>query len=490
MDIQTSIPGLDLWIGNTTAQTVLDSEIPLPEGRIAVSVLSVFAELHVEETACVEDGVRASGRLTLRLLCGTDAGEPFGFTASSAFTHEMRLSGAQEGMQATVTGQLMECRCRAENGKVRLSAVLELNAAVTAACTVPLVTGITDCPGLEVQAGTIEHRRRVLLTEHTVRVYEEIAAPNAAKILLYRGAAEIRSLSCSGNSVSAEGSLYVMLLNESADGQLTTQSAILPFTDVFEAGYAPEMWAVAAVQQLSVVSADESFGVADVEALVQIRLYGVERTETSVLLDAYDKSAAFTCEQTALTVKRSLGAAQQRFSLRESVQIPPHLPEAYRPILAAAIPAVTGTFERDGRLGVDAMLFVTVLYQCDGGMLHSFTEDIPVQMLFDCETAEDVRVTLDVLSVHAAGGGRMPELQFTVMATAERYAEERILATSGVTPGGTEPAYQGVIVYCADAGDTLFSIGKRFLVPVQRILEWNGELKEPLAEGQTVLLLR
>ena len=76
------------------------------------------------------------------------------------------------------------------------------------------------------------------------------------------------------------------------------------------------------------------------------------------------------------------------------------------------------------------------------------------------------------------------------MATAERYAEERILATSGVTPGGTEPAYQGVIVYCADAGDTLFSIGKRFLVPVQRILEWNGELKEPLAEGQTVLLLR
>ena len=53
MDIQTSIPGLDLWIGNTTAQTVLDSEIPLPEGRIAVSVLSVFAELHVEETACV-----------------------------------------------------------------------------------------------------------------------------------------------------------------------------------------------------------------------------------------------------------------------------------------------------------------------------------------------------------------------------------------------------------------------------------------------------
>ena len=208
------------------------------------------------------------------------------------------------------------------------------------------------------------------------------------------------------------------------------------------------------------------------------------------MLDAYDKSAAFTCEQTALTVKRSLGAAQQRFSLRESVQIPPHLPEAYRPILAAAIPAVTGTFERDGRLGVDAMLFVTVLYQCDGGMLHSFTEDIPVQMLFDCETAEEVRVTLDVLSVHAAGGGRMPELQFTVMATAERYAEERILATSGVTPGGTEPAYQGVIVYCADAGDTLFSIGKRFLVPVQRILEWNGELKEPLAEGKTVLLLR
>lgn len=490
MEIQTSIPGLDTLIGSTVAQRLIDSEIPLPEGRFAASVLSVSAQLQVEESACGEQSVHTSGRLSLQLLCQSDSGDPFGFSSSSGFTHEIAMEGVQEGMQAMVTGQLLECRCVAENGRLRLNAVLELAARVTAALTTPLVTGIAGGAGLETRMAQIEKRRRVLLGEHTLRVREEIAAPNVSRIFLYSGAAQMRELSYSGNSVSADGGLYVSVLTGASDGQLSYLTQILSFTDVFEAAYAPDAWATATVEQLSVTAADESFGVADVEALIHMRLYGVECGETMILTDAYDENAAFTCVQTELTGLKCLGAAQKRFSLRESVQIPSHLPEAYRPIWATAIPAATGVCEQDGKLCADAMLFVSVLYQCDGGMLHSFTEDIPVQMVFDCDFVPDAVVTLNCLSVQASGSGRTPELQFTIEGCAERYAAYPVRATAEVVAGGEKPPYQGVIVYCADAGDTLWSIGKRFLVPLSRLSEWNGPLTEPLAEGQQILVIR
>lgn len=490
MDIQTSIPGFDILIGTSAAQTLIDSEIPLPEGRTADEVLSVTAQLLVEETDCRADTVIVGGRLSLQLLCRAAGGEPFGFSAVSGFSHSLALAGTAEGMQAIASGQLLECRCVAERGQLRLTAVLEVRVRVVASAKTPLITEITGCPGLETRTGRIERRSRVLLREYEEHLREEISAPNISRVLMANGAAQIRDLSVSGSSVTAEGALYVTVLAAASDGQLSLLTQILPFTSVFEAEVLSACWASVTVPHLHVTAADESFGVADVEATLSIRLYGVDCAETTVLTDAYDEAGAFCCEQMRQDVLLCLGASQKRFLLREGIRIPTHLPEAYRPIMATAIPAVTGTFDSDGKLGVDAMLFVSLLYQCDGGRLHSFTEDIPVQMVLDCAYSADADTTVQVLAVQAAGSGRTPELQFTVECCAEFYDTAHMQAATELVPGTQEQPFQGILIYCADAGDTLWSIGKRFLVPLSRLPEWNGPLTEPLREGQQILLIK
>ena len=157
---------------------------------------------------------------------------------------------------------------------------------------------------------------------------------------------------------------------------------------------------------------------------------------------------------------------------------------------STAIAAATGTCDCGGALGVDAMRCVTVLYQCDGGLLHSFTEDIPVQMTLEAPYSPEARVTLNCLSVQVAGGGRTPELQFVLEATAERYETRQLQLVSDVAAGGTPPPQAGILIYCADAGDTLWSVGKRFAVPLAALSEWNGALSEPLQEGQQILLMK
>lgn len=489
MDIQTKVPGLDILIGTTSAQTLIDSEIPLPEGRTADEVLSVTARLLTEEAACHTDAVLVGGRLSLQLLCRAAGGEPFGFSAVSGFTHTVALAGTAEGMCAIASGQLLECSCTAERGQLRLSAVLEVRVRVTACAETPLITALSG-EGIETRTGRIERRSRVLLREYEEHLREEISAPNIARVLLSNGSAQIRDVSASGGSVTAEGALYLTVLAAASDGQLSLLSQILPFTSVFEAETLPNCWATVTVDQLHVMAADESFGVADVEARLTLRLYGVDCDETDVITDAYDAAGSFTCVQSMQDALLAVGASQKRFLLREGIRIPTHLPEAYRTVMASAIPAVTGTFDCEGKLGVDLILFTSLLYQCDGGRLHSFTEDIPVQAVLDCAYVPDADVSCEMLAVQAMGSGRTPELQFTLEITAECYETVCLRAAAELLQGAEQPPWQGILIYCADVDDTLWSIGKRFLVPLSQLSAWNGPISEPLREGQQILLIK
>lgn len=499
MDVQTSVIGIDTLVGTAVSQALIDSEIPLPDGRVAAAVLSAGAQLGACQAEAQQDEVRASGSLTLQLLCQSPSGEAFGFSASSTFVHSMELAGAAEGMAASAGAQVLECSCTVDGAKLHLSAVLELSASVVAPVADPFVTGITGIAGLESRLQTIQTRRSALLATHSVRIREEISAPTAAQVLLYHGTAQVRELVYNGTALTVEGSLYATVLTASDEGQLTQQTQIIPFTEVFDAPYAETAWTVATVEQVSAVAADMSFGVADVEALVQLRVYGLETAEQQVLSDAYDESAAFHCVQSSFEQLLCSGAEQKRFPFREGVQIPSHLPDAYRMIYASAIAAMTGAFETgDGRLGIDAMVFATVLYQCDGGQLHSFPYDLPLQLVLDAPYTPDARVDLQVLSAQLTGSGRTPELLLTLEAQAVLYGRQSLCAVTAVQPDDAkeQAAARGIIIYCAGAGETLWDVGKRFRITLGALAGWNADLPEtpdpsmPLQEGAHLVLLR
>ena len=499
MDVQTSVIGIDTLVGTAVSQTLIDSEIPLPDGRVAAAVLSAGAQLGACQAEAQKDVVRAGGSLTLQLLCQSPSGEVFGFSASSTYVHSMELPGAAEGMAASAGAQVLECGCTVDGAKLRLSAVLELSTAVVAPVADPFVTGIAGVTGLESRQQAVKTRRSALLATHSVRIREEISAPTAAQVLLYHGTAQVRELVYNGTALTVEGSLYATVLTASDEGQLTQQTQIIPFTEAFDAPYAETAWATATVEQVSAVAADMSFGVADVEALVQLRIYGLEAAEQQVLFDAYDENGAFACARSTFEQLLCTGAEQKRFPFREGVQIPSHLPDAYRMVYASAIAAMTGAYEAEGgRLGIDAMVFATVLYQCDGGQLHSFPYDLPLQLVMDAPYTPDARVELQVLSAQLTGSGRTPELLLTLEAQTVLYDRQSLCAVTAVQPDDAgEPApARGIIIYCAGAGETLWDIGKRFRVTLGALAGWNADLPEapdpamPLQEGAHLVLLK
>lgn len=487
MDVQTSVMGIDTLVGAAVSQTLIDSDIPLPEGRVAARVLCAGTQLGACEAQAQQDAVRASGSLTLLLLCESPSGEAFGFSAATTYVHSVELPGAAEGMAASAQAQVLECTCTAEAGRLHLSAILELSAQACAPESEPFVTGVSGVDALEVRETPVSSARAVPLGAASVRVREEAAAPAAQRVLLCHGAAQVREVIVEGGAATVEGSLYATLLTASEEGDLTQLIQIIPFTAVLDipAG-AAGAWAEAAVEQISAVAADMSFGVVDVEALVRVQVYDLARGEGRALLDAYDARGGIVCEQRTVEQLLCGGAEHKRFVFREGVQIPAELPEACRVIYAAATPAVTGMSAREGRLCVDAMVFVHALYQCDGGQLHAFPYDLPLQLELDAAYTPQARVTLQTLSAQLTGGGRTPELMLTLEARATLYERRPLTAAVRVEPAGTPRAPVGIVIYCAGAGETLWEVGKRFSVPLMRLREWNAALGDG-AGADTVL---
>ncbi len=490
MDVQTGLIGLYTLKKRLVSQTLIESELTLPDGRDASETLLCTAAAAVTEARAAEGRVVVSGRVELRLVCRSMGGDTYAFQAASAFTHTMECEAAEEGVSVEARAQVLECTARPDGLRLRLSAILELIAVVTAPVTTPLITDITGAQ-LEIRRAGVNARRHALLGETSLRVRDELPAENIARILLESGAAEIAALRYAGSSTcEVEGTLRLMALAEDESGVFTALNFSVPFTCALDAPYAGEAWAVAEVEQLTLRAADLSFGVADVDATLKVRVYGVEENEYAVVLDAYDEANSFSCERLRIDRLVCGGAAAQRFDYMESLLIPKHLPDAATAVFAACMPVVTGLFEKDGKLGADLMLLTGVLYRCAEGTLLGFTEDIPAQAVFDLPYTAGAEISMTVLCCGVSGSGRTLKVAYELCGMAVLFSAEPGVYAVELARGGEPCPYAGLIVYCADAGETLWDIGKRFSVPIAALGAWNADLSEPLSEGQPVVLMK
>lgn len=489
MEVAVGAGGLDVLAGRITAQCALESEIPVPDTRRAEAVLLCCPMLGVLESTAADGCVEFSGAITLSLLVRAE-GEPCGFTASSAFTHRAELPAAHVGMDVAAQAQIIECHVRASGGKVLLSAVLEFSALVLGAPETAFLSEIRASAETETVRRTLPVARRTLLYEGSLRLREEMSVPNVQVVHAANAAVAIYDVQRQDGVLTAEGELYVSALTMSESGQLSCMQMTFPFTEGGRGDTMPRMWAEAEVESLYVGAADGDFGVVETEAVVRLRIYGLEQGEETVLLDAYDAAGAFCCARASVERILCQGAAQKRAAVREGLMIPERLPEALRPIGMNAVAAVTGVFEQNGLLGVDGMLLVTALYQCDGGMTHIFHEDLPVQVVTDTPYTADACVRLSVLSAELAGTGRQLDASVRLLAQATLFSAEICTGVTGVSAGVEAPGEKGIIIHLTEAGESLFDVGKRFLVSQQRIHALNPDRPELPDEGTPIVLVR
>ncbi len=491
MDVQTCVPGLDAPLGRTVSQAAVHCEIPLPDGRDAGSVLSAAARVLQAEAVCSTDSVTITGRLEIHFLCRSQAGEAYGFSASSDFSHTLGCEGASAEARALVSGQVVDLSARPDAANMKLSAVLEFTLLVSAPVATPFLSDIRDCAGLQKRRGRILADKRALLGEANVSLAEEADASGVVRVLLCSGTAGIEALSYGGSSVcNAEGRLHVTVVAETETGECRPMALTFPFACSFDAPYLSQVWAEAEVLSLSATAADVSFGVLDVAAELKVRLYGTESTEYDVLLDAYDAGASFVCRREEVCFVQSVTHASRLTEMKETVAVPKQFPDPLCVVYTACMPIAVSVFEKNDRLHADAMLLTSVVCRADDGRLYGFQEDVPIQICFDAPYCPESLVSLVALDVSGTVSERGVEVSYRIEARALCCALSAMQLAVATEPVSEPCFHRGAILYYAEAGETVWDVCKRFHVPPASLGAWNAELKDPLAEGASIVLLK
>ena len=156
-------------------------------------------------------------------------------------------------------------------------------------------------------------------------------------------------------------------------------------------------------------------------------------------------------------------------------------------VYATARPMVTAYGIENGVLTAEGLLFTRILYTAESGCIFAFNEDIPFSVNMEAQGATDAMI-YGVAAASAAGGGRSVELNCTLILIADLYCTGGFEAVTGIEECPQRPPHQGITVYFASAGDTLYAIAREYNTSRANLLRMN-DLPEVLQGGERVAFM-
>ncbi len=466
------------------SQGTVEGGIPLPEGRCAREILSYTGEAAISSAYAREGEIAIEGVVKIDLICMDDG--VFAFTSTAPFTHRIAAEGVHEGMRAEVRAALQSLEVTRGEGGIALSAVADISAMATASGGARVLDGISGIEDYEQQRQELTLYERAGESRGSFRLREEIEAPFAAEVLYSEVHGALREVSPAKEGICLEGTLYISALVRSRTGAMSQLNQAIPFSQAVEGEAQSQMWGEVSVSGFQVRGA-EDFGMVIADVELAYRAWGRAGGRFDAVTDAFSPTAPFECTHGLICTSSYCGLSTQRQSISENVMIPDGMPEAARAVYATARPIVTSYGMENGILSAEGLLFTRILYAAESGSIFAFNEDIPFAVSMEAPGATDAMI-YGVAAASAAGGGRSVELNCTLILAAELYCTGGLEAVTGIEECPARPPHQGMTVYFAEAGDTLYSIAREYNTSRANLLRMN-ELPEVLQGGERVAFM-
>lgn len=483
---------LERVAGRSVSQLLVESDIPIPSGREAQRILHAQGDIKNESAFCANGKVQAEGTLSLQILCLDQENNPFGIRASTQYNHEIPIADAKEGMRAQIRPQLLDLRCVLRDRRIRLEAVAELHTITQQNERLRVLSDVAGVEDLqkqyaETEIGVLQHAGG-----DTIRLQEDIPAAGVQQLLLANGTAQVNSVVLEPDGVTARGTLFAAAVYCDAEGQLNQVAQQIPFERLIaldlEAETCTDVSVIANVEDFS-LHIGETEDLLEMEAAISLvaQCVAVERVQS--LSDAFTPSGCCHCRQEMVERLSSISCQAQVSTVQESLRAPEDLPNALRAGCIGARPAVLGIKEHEGKLAVEGLLITGVVYQTDEGQLANFEEDVPFRMVLDAPYMPDADVQIRLLEARGNGGGNLFHCSFTLEARVVLRELVYLPLAVGLEEAEPQQRENGIMVCFAGAGETFWSVGKRFGIAIDELKKWNPEAAEPFSEGCPLMIM-
>lgn len=496
---------MERFVGASSTQAVVEGEVALPGGlREETRVLSAEAMSVPEKTEVLSDRAEVQGKVIFHVLY--TQGDPThiaSLEASAEFTHSIDLPGVETKMTAQATTAVEHVEAVAQGGRLRLRAILRVGAQVLSSEPLSVVTGIQDADGLMVKTATLHGCLTVAQGEQDVLVRDEgeLASVLQVQDTLYATAvATVNDVMGGEERATISGNILLEVVHRSSmpSRPIVVTRHTIPFEETLslmgESGDA--LCCDAMVKDVAVLSQDgpeEGERTLRAEVMLGLRARATRKRDVALLLDAYttqgDSLTPITQEvQRALSYQPVHTAESGKLTILLEGEQPP----ARTPIKAFLRPIMTEVSQQSGKLVLDGMMEVTLLYMTDDSEVPvSYSTEEPFRMVFACEVGDPDCLTLVPTNVDASC---LTSDRVEVKYILHLFCQNVVMGTeslvSDVIKQPAESVDPGIVLYFTQPDETLWDIAKRYRVSRESLQRMNPELTEdcPCDAGRSVIL--
>lgn len=481
----------------------------------AAAVLLEQAEVITEEIRPATDAVTVKGKLVYEVLLKSEEeqGRMYSLQGEIPFEEKIRAEGVDSIDHVEVLAQMEDFRAGLINSrKISVRALLYFTINAMQLYDEEIPVGLEHQEGLQVQKEVLNQSVMAVDKKDILRIREELELPAnmpAVQEVLWKslelGKWEIHPLEDS-MGIQGELQLFILYEGEGEGRPIKSYSVTIPFSSNLEcsgsrSGMLAEILPLITTRNLSVKEDyDGEARMIEVEMVLELSIRLSENREWEMITDVYSTNKEIIPEYTQgyrkvihnryqgkLKLSRVFSASLAADKILQVCHVQGHfLPQELsveekglkiEGILALSVLCLTENEERPyetikGEVPYSHLVENTELIE------NSFWKVIPI-----LESLKGTLLDGENLEVKAVIG-----LEITL---GERW-QQSVLRGMQMQPLSPEKinSLPGIVVYFADREESLWEVGKRYMIPLESIRTLNQLSSDTLQKGQKLLLVK
>jgi LysM repeat protein len=510
----------------TVLQVPLETDINVSDTKPDVSkVIYNNGRIKVDEIKTGMNKIWVKGKLCYKLLYqALDNEETLaGMDGEIPFMEEIYLDRQEE-----IIGQdRVICRTSLDDMKIQLinSRKLSIRSVITIEPRVEESVSRQICTGIEISsdddmAQQLEYRKKnidyletLVQKKDLVRVSEETKLPAGMAqidVALWKNVDLVRmNFRPSDEKLTVNGDFVVFIVYKEETGNINWYETELPFSANIDCsgchdGMIADVEYDIGHEEITVH--DDSDGEAriiNIEMTVELEIKLYDRQSTQVVSDVYGVS----CEADAKLEDNKFKNIFAEFNIEEKLSKTLQLDESapkFMQICHSDAKAMLSESEfSDGKLMFKGDIELQILYASSGddkGGIYNISETVPFEISRELQQNDEVNIeeyslylTVEHQSVSIKDSSLI-EWRGTLNLKLIMYNsnDEKIISELNLLPINADVIEKipGFAIYYVNPGDSLWQIGKKYYVSVQRIKDMNNLTEDEIKPGDKLLIVK
>lgn len=489
-------------IGAQYSQVLVRAEALVPgAGREAIEPLMAEANVSISGADVQTDRVVLDGdafcqavyrqgeEITLRAL-----------TAQTSLNQVVEIPGAAPGMLCRAMAQVEHVEARYENGHMVFQITCGIRVQVLQLKQTELVDSVSGVDGLQTVYQDVCSYKLAADTDADVLVKGEIALPvvlDARTSLMDWGAASIDSAQPDLGGIRVKGRIALETLISS--GVTGRPAALIKYPLEFDQMVElPEWLARDAFASVSIkrirTQVEQTEGGEDAKLSVEVDLRIAVQANVqdcvSALRDVYTTSGnALEVTLDEISICSAIDRVQLSESVRGTVLLGENAPGVGTVVAVRVRPDIAEWRNENGKGRIIGLLEAVILYMPGGSDLPASTQaELPFEIDVPTELTDESWISIEAVSAEANAlmSDRL-EMKTMLSISCETRRRSQETVVEDVAEGAPIQRRSGIVILWPNEGESGWEIGKRYALPVERVVG-EGDAKRRIDAGKPLVL--